>query len=65
MRTISIICSGMDKEPVGYAWPTGLKITSRIIKNPKEWYEKSLLVPHEFIRRLMFNMQEMFTYENL
>lgn len=55
----------MDKEPVGYAWPTGLKITSRIIKNPKEWYEKSLLVPHEFIRRLMFNMQEMFTYENL
>lgn len=55
----------MEKEPVGYVWPTASKVTSRIIKTPKEWYEKTMLVPHEFVRRLMFNMQEMFTFENM
>lgn len=43
----------MENEPIGYV-PGPTKITSRIIKNPKEWYEKSLLIPHEMIRRLMF-----------
>lgn len=31
----------------------GSKITSRVLKNPDLWYERSLLYSHEAVRRLM------------